>query len=373
MNPLHNKIAVVAGATRGAGRGIACMLGEAGATVCCTGRSVRRKPATAKRPETIEETAEMVSARGGRGIWVQVDHTDEAQVQALFARVQQEQGRLDILVNDVWGGDELTEWGKPFWQLDQSKGRLMLERAVHAHILTSRYGAPLMLGQRQGLIVEITDGDEELNRLYRGNLFYDLAKISAMRLANAMAMELRDTGITAVALSPGFLRSEAMLDHFGVTEENWREAIKKDQYFAESETPFFIGRAVVALATDPYVQEKSGRSLATWNLAKEYGFHDVDGRQPDMGSVLIGEVDRRWQRLIVLIENKLREQNRQFEFEHVRSRLELRARPAGSNKPHWFLWPVMSHEMWFREPEDLAAAFVKRSEDFWLSTFRHQN
>ncbi len=280
MQPLKGTIAVVAGATRGAGRGIACMLGEAGATVYCTGRSVRGKPATVNRPETVEETAEMVSARGGVGIPVQVDHTSEDQVQGLFARVRAEQGRLDVLVNDVWGGDELTEWGKPFWELDLQKGFLMLQRAVHSHIITSRYAAPLMMERGQGLIVEITDGD---TLAYRGNLFYDLVKVSIIRLAFAMAEELGEHHITSLALTPGFLRSEAMLDHFGVTEANWQDATKQDPYFIASETPFFVGRAVAALASDPDVYKKSGKVFSSWGLAQEYGFSDVDGRQPNMG------------------------------------------------------------------------------------------
>jgi NAD(P)-dependent dehydrogenase (short-subunit alcohol dehydrogenase family) len=289
MQRLQGKIAVVAGATRGAGRGIACALGEAGATVYCTGRSVRGRPAGA-RPETIEETAEMVTARGGAGIAVQVDHTAEEQVASLFARIRREQGRLDILVNDVWGGDELTEWGKPFWELTLSKGLLMLQQAVHAHIITSRHGAPLMVERDAGLIVEITDGDF---LGYRGNLFYDLCKISAIRLAYAMAADLRDRHVTALAVTPGFLRSEAMLDHFGVTEANWQDAITNDRHFAESETPHYVGRAVAALAADPNVHAKAGRVWASWTLAKEYGFRDLDGRQPDFGAYfdrVVGEI-----------------------------------------------------------------------------------
>lgn len=279
MQPLANQVAVVAGATRGAGRGIACMLGAAGATVYCTGRSSRSRPNPA-RPETIEESAELVTAHGGRGHAVQTDHTDEAQVQALFARVQREQGRLDILVNDIWGGDDLTEWGRPFWELTWANGRLLLERAIHTHIITSRHGVPLMLPHGRGLIVEITDGD---TYDYRGNLFYDLAKTGAMRLAHAMARDLRGTGITAVALTPGFLRSEAMLDHFGVTEANWQDAVRQDPHFIASETPFFVGRALAALAADPQRHTKAGQALSSWGLAREYGFTDVDGRRPDWG------------------------------------------------------------------------------------------
>ncbi len=280
MKPLEGRVAVVAGATRGAGRGIARMLGEAGATVYCTGRSVRGRPATEGRSETIEETAELVSAEGGLGIAVQVDHTVEAQVEALFARLRDECGRLDLIVNDVWGGDALTEFGRPFWKLTMEKGLLMLDRAVHAHFITSRHGAPLMVERKAGLIVEITDGDHQG---YRGNLFYDLAKSSAIRLAYAMAEDLRGSGVTALALTPGFLRSEEMLDHFGVTEETWTDAVKKDPHFSESETPCFVGRAVAALAADPDVDAKSGGVYASWTLAKEYGFRDVDGRQPDWG------------------------------------------------------------------------------------------
>lgn len=291
MKTLEGQVAVVTGATRGAGRGIACMLGEAGATVYCTGRSSgpgRKKAHQTgdaafrldNRPETIEETAQMVNTFGGTGIPVQVDHTMEEQVRALFARVRTEQGRLDILVDDVWGGDELSEWGKPFWELDLEKGRLMLERAIWSHIITARYAAPLLLAQGRGLVVEVTDGD---NFSYRGNLFYDLVKISVIRLAYAISVEFAPHNITALAVTPGFLRSEAMLDHFGVTEANWQEAVKQDPHFIASETPFYVGRAVAALASDANVSAKSGNVYSSWNLALEYGFTDMDGRQPNWG------------------------------------------------------------------------------------------
>ena len=288
MQPLEGKVAVVAGATRGAGRGIATMLGEAGATVYCTGRSVRGAGATPGRPETIEETADAVSARGGHGIPVRIDHTDEQQVRALFDRVRNEAGRLDVLVNDIWGGDALTEWGTPFWALSLDKGFLMMQGAVNAHIITSRYGVPLMVERDAGLIVEITDGDFQG---YRGSLFYDLAKITAIRLAYVMAADLRGRRVTALAVSPGFLRSEAMLDHFGVTEANWQEGARQDPHFAQSETPCFVGRAIAALAADPAVHEKAGRVLTSWELAKEYGFRDVDGRQPDWGTYITGVIE----------------------------------------------------------------------------------
>jgi NAD(P)-dependent dehydrogenase (short-subunit alcohol dehydrogenase family) len=292
MKGLQGKVAVVAGATRGAGRGIACMLGEAGATVYCTGRSSRSSPGgganrqssgpfdLAHRHETIEETAEKVIALGGVGLSVQVDHTLEDQVKALFDRVRREQGRLDLLVNDVWGGDELAEWGRPFWELNIEKGLLMLQRAVHSHIITGRYAAPLMIGNGKGLIVEMTDG---VGFGYRGNLFYDLVKVSVIRLAYAMSEELRTHGVSALAVTPGFLRSEAMLDHFNVTEATWREGAKKDPHFIASETPAYVGRAVAALAADPQVAQKSGGVFSSWSLAQEYGFTDIDGRQPNWG------------------------------------------------------------------------------------------
>jgi NAD(P)-dependent dehydrogenase (short-subunit alcohol dehydrogenase family) len=281
MQSLSGKIAVVAGATRGAGRGIAAMLGEAGATVYCSGRSVRGQPATGTRPETIEETAERVTAYGGHGIPVQTDHTQPAQVEALFNRIRAEAGRLDILVNDVWGGDALTEWGKTFWQVSLDKGLQMLQQAVASHIVTSRLGAPLMLDSPgPGLIVEITDGD---GFWYRGNVFYDLVKTSVIRLAFAMARELRKRPITALALTPGFLRSEAMLERFGVTEANWQDAGKKDPHFLASETPCFVGRAVAALAADPQVSKKAGRVFTSWDLSDEYGFSDIDGHRPHWG------------------------------------------------------------------------------------------
>ena len=280
MRPLADKVAVVAGATRGAGRGIACMLGEAGATVYCTGRSVRGRPATGDRPETIEGTAEMVTAYGGRGVAVRVDHTVEDEVRELFARVEADEGGLEILVNDVWGGDALTEWGRPFWRLTLDKGFRMLERAVHSHVITSRHAVPRMLGRGPGVIFEITDGD---TYGYRGNLFYDLVKTSVIRLAFAMATELRRRDVAVLAVTPGFLRSEAMLDHFGVTEENWRDGAKNDPNFLASETPFFVGRAVAALAADERVAARSGRVYSSWDLAEEYGFDDVDGRRPHWG------------------------------------------------------------------------------------------
>ncbi len=274
--PLDGKVAVVAGATRGAGRGIARMLGEAGATVYCSGRSTRGNPSSIGRPETIEETAEMVSAAGGQGIAVQTDHSRPDEVAALFARVRTESGRLDVLVNDI-GGEDQAEW-QPIWKADLEKGFAFMDTAVRTHIITSRHGVPLMREQGSGLIVEITDGD---HGGYRGSFFYDLVKNQLIRAAYALSVELAPSRITAIAVTPGFLRSEAMLDNFGVTEDNWRDAIPKAMGFSESETPCFVGRAVAALAADPNVQEKTGQVLASWTLAREYGFTDIDGRRPD--------------------------------------------------------------------------------------------
>jgi len=293
---LQGKIALVAGATRGAGRGIAIALGEAGATVYCTGRSSRKlsrgQTATPGRPETIEETAELVTAAGGRGIAVRVDHTEPAEVKKLVAAIKRRHKGLDILVNDVWGGDTLTEFGKTFWTVNLDNGLRMLKQAIHSHIITSHFAVPLMLGRSKGIIFEITDGDAFY---YRGNLFYDLVKISVIRLAFAMSRELRKKDITSVALTPGFLRSEAVLDHFGVSEANWKDAGKKDRAntsnqndagpdFLVSESPRYVGRAVVALASDPKVKKKSGRVFSSWALANEYGFTDLDGTQPHWGN-----------------------------------------------------------------------------------------
>jgi NAD(P)-dependent dehydrogenase (short-subunit alcohol dehydrogenase family) len=279
---LKGRVALVAGATRGAGRGIAVELGACGATVYCTGRSVRGAPSDMRRDETIDGTAERVRAAGGVGLAVRTDHTVASEVEALFERVAREQhGRLDLLVIDIWGGDPLTQWGKPFWELSPELGGRMLDRAVRAHILTARYGVPMMVTRGRGLVIEVTDGDRDDD--YRGNLYYDLAKSSARRLAWAMAHELSPKGITALSLTPGFLRSEAMLDHFGVSEARWRDGIEQDPYFESSETPAFVGRAVCSLAGDAAVAELAGKALTSWDLSDRYGFTDRDGRRPHWG------------------------------------------------------------------------------------------
>jgi len=282
MKPLAGKVAVVAGATRGAGRAIAIALGEAGATVYATGRSVRGAPSDLARPETIEETAELVTARGGQGIHVRVDHTEPEQVRALFERIGDEQaGRLDLVVNDVWGGEKLTEWGTPYWEGSLDKALLMQRRAVHSHMITSYYAAPLLVKRGEGMIVEVTDG---YDYRYRGNLPYSLAKVSVIHLAEALAAELRPNGVAAVSVTPGFLRSEEMLDYFGVTEANWREAAEKEPHFLQSETPFFLARGLAALVADSDPMSKSGKAYSSWGLSDIYGIVDVDGRRPHWGN-----------------------------------------------------------------------------------------
>ena len=282
--PLEGKVAVVAGGTRGAGRGISVELGAAGAIVYVTGRSSRSGLSPIGRPETIEETAAMVEAQGARAIPVRVDHSHPEEVEELFGRVEEEQGgRLDVLVNDIWGGESLTQFDTPFWELSLEDGLAMLRQGIETHIITSHYATPLMVRRKRGLILEITDG---VGAGYRGSFFYDLVKASVIRLALAQAVELHQHKVAALALTPGFLRSEEMLDHFGVSEENWRDAIQKDPHFAASETPSYIGRAVAALAADPDVLSRTGGAVSTWQLAKEYGFTDRDGSRPDWGSYL---------------------------------------------------------------------------------------
>jgi NAD(P)-dependent dehydrogenase (short-subunit alcohol dehydrogenase family) len=271
MKPLEGKTAVVAGATRGAGRGIARALGELGATVYCTGRSVAGRAGMSNRPETIHETAELVAAAGGRGIAVQADHTRPDEVARLFEQV----GELDILINDIWGGDELVEWGKKLWETKLEDGLTLVDRAIKTHIITSYYGLPRV--RKGGLVVEITDGD---SYFYRGHFFYDLVKTTVIRMAFALSQELQGREVTAVAVTPGFLRSEWMLDHFGVTEANWRDAAEKVKPFIASETPLFVGRCVAALAADLNVAAKNGRVYASWDLGEEYGVNDADGTRP---------------------------------------------------------------------------------------------
>ncbi len=280
--PLHGRVALVAGATRGCGRAIATELGALGATVYCSGRTSRTAGASPMgRAETIEDSADRVTEAGGTGIAVRTDHNDSAAVAALLARIADEQGRLDVLVNDIWGGDPLVDWSKKLWQHDLAAGLTVVRNALDTHIITSHHALPLMLRTGGGLVVEVGDGKPGVP--FRGNAFYDLAKEGVNTLARVQAAELRGTGVTVIAATPGFLRSEAMLDHFGVTEATWRDAVRQDSWFAHSETPHLLGRGIAALAADPDVQRFHGAGLGSWELMHEYGFTDADGERPDWG------------------------------------------------------------------------------------------
>jgi NAD(P)-dependent dehydrogenase (short-subunit alcohol dehydrogenase family) len=278
---LTGKVAWVAGGTRGAGRGIAVQLGAAGATVYVTGRTTRSERSEMNRPETIEETAALVDAAGGRGIAVRVDHLVPEEVRALVTRIEGEQGALHVLVNDIWGATTM-EWNKSVWESSLEIGLRTLRLAVDTHAITSHFALPLLIKQPGGLVVEVTDGTDEYNRThYRVSFFYDLAKAAVNRMAFALAHELRPYHATAVSLTPGWLRSEAMLEAYGVAESNWRDATTRSPHFAISESPAFVGRAVAALAQDPDVSRWNGQSLSSGQLAKVYGFTDIDGSQPD--------------------------------------------------------------------------------------------
>ncbi len=282
MLPLSGKIALVAGATRGAGRGIAIELGAAGATVYCTGRTTRRQSSEYNRAETIEETAEAVTAAGGEGIAVRVDHLDTEQVRALAERIDGDHGRLDILVNDIWGSEHLIEWNVPVWRHSLEGGLRMMRLGIDTHLITSHHLLPLLIRNPDGLVVEMTDGTAEYNEShYRLSIFYDLVKTSVTRMAWGLGQELAPHKGTAVAISPGWLRSEIMLEHFGVTEENWREATSKEPHFIISESPRFVGRAIEALAADPDKARWNGRSTSSGELARVYDVRDIDGSQPD--------------------------------------------------------------------------------------------
>ncbi|TDB95726.1 SDR family oxidoreductase [Actinomadura sp. 7K534] len=290
---LEGRTALVAGGTRGAGRGIAVELGAAGATVYVTGRSTRSSRSEMDRPETIEETAERVTAAGGEGIAVRVDHLDPGQVDALVRRIDAERGRLDVLVNDIWGADHLFEFGKPLWEQSLENGLRLLRLAIETHAVTSHRALPLLIREPGGLVIEMTDGTAEYNARYRRDVgyFYDLAKSAVIRMALAQSEEIAGYGGTAVALTPGWLRSEAMLDHFGVTEENWLDAAKDVPNFAISESPVFVGRAAAALAADPDRSRWNGASLSSGGLAKVYGFTDADGSSPDAWRYITEVVD----------------------------------------------------------------------------------
>jgi NAD(P)-dependent dehydrogenase (short-subunit alcohol dehydrogenase family) len=290
---LEGKVALVSGATRGGGRGIAVALGEAGATVYVTGRSTRERRSEIDRPETIEETAELVTAAGGEGIAVAVDHLDPGEVAALIGRIDSEQGRLDVLVNDIWGAEHLFERNTPVWEHDLDGGLRLLRLAIDTHLITSHHALPLLVRRAGGLVVEITDGTAAYNAdHYRVSLFYDLAKTAVIRIAWAQAQELRGQQGTAVALTPGWMRSEAMLENHGVTESNWRQATERTPHFCISETPRYLGRAVAALAVDPDRSRWNGQSLSSGQLAQIYGFTDLDGTQPDCWRYMVEVVER---------------------------------------------------------------------------------
>lgn len=287
MTSLAGKIALVAGATRGAGRGIAVQLGAAGAIVYVTGRTTRAQKSEMERSETIEETAELVSAAGGRGIAVQVDHLVPDQVRALVSRIEREQGALHILVNDIFGLTKM-EWNATVWESSLESGLHLLRTGIDTHAITSHFAIPLLIRTPGGLVVEVNDGTTEYNeKNYRVSFFYDLVKTAVNRMAFSLGRELAKHAATAVAVTPGWLRSEAMLDAYEVTEATWREATKVQPHFAISETPAYVGRAVVALARDPNVSRWNGQSLSSGQLAKVYGFTDVDGSQPDAWRYLV--------------------------------------------------------------------------------------
>jgi NAD(P)-dependent dehydrogenase (short-subunit alcohol dehydrogenase family) len=279
---LAGQVAVVAGATRGAGRGIARALGEAGAVVYCTGRSVRGHPSPYKRSETIDETAETINAAGGTAVAVRVDHTVEAEVEALFARIDRERGRLDVLANSIAGEEPMMAQWNSFWKTNLEDGEAVFRQALLSHIITAKHAVPLMIRARRGLIVEVTENDL---LMAGGNPLSQSVKLALKGLAFNMAAELKPHGVAAIAITPGFLRSEAMLERFGVTEANWRDAGKKDVNFLESESPLFVGRAVAALAQDRRVLERTGQLCSSWELARKYRFDDADGSRPDWGAI----------------------------------------------------------------------------------------
>jgi NAD(P)-dependent dehydrogenase (short-subunit alcohol dehydrogenase family) len=285
--PLTGKVALVAGGTRGAGRGIAVELGAAGATVYVTGRTSGSARSEMDRPETIEETAALVDDEGGHGIAVRVDHLVPDEVEALVQRIEREQGALHVLVNDIFGATTI-EWDKTVWESSLDVGLHMLRLGIDTHAITSHYAIPLLLREPGGLVVEVNDGTAEYNSTnYRVSFFYDLVKAAVNRMGFSLAHELEPHGATALAVTPGWLRSEEMLDAYRVTEDTWRDALAVQPHFAISETPRYVGRAVAALASDPDVARWNGASVSSGELAQVYGFTDLDGSRPDAWRYLV--------------------------------------------------------------------------------------
>jgi NAD(P)-dependent dehydrogenase (short-subunit alcohol dehydrogenase family) len=340
--PLEGRVAIVAGASRGAGRGIAAMLGEAGATVYCTGRS-----------EGSQYTARLVTEHGGTGIHVRVDHTIADEVRALLQRVTAEHGRLDVLVNNV-NGDDLYEW-KPFWKQSMENGLQCMQRGIHSHLLTIHAAIPLMLERRSGLIVSITDQGG-------GTFFYGFVKQSVMRICELLAPELVPGGVTAVSLTPGFLRSEAVLARYGVEESNWRDAIKKDPFFAASETPFYVGRAVAALAADPKVILKAGTLLSSWTLAEEYGFTDLDGSRPNVDRVFTPLIDERWDLVVKAMRSEFERHgvDPDATLELDRKGLAVSARLSSQEPVKWLKEVLGPPGVVYSNPGKIADAFYQR-------------
>ena len=318
------------------------MLGEGGATVYCTGRS-----------EAVHETARMATERGGIGIAVRTDHTVAEQVGALLERVSSEQNRLDVLVNNV-NGDDLYEW-KPFWKQSMENGFQCMQRGINSHLLTIHTSLPLMLKRKSGLIVSITDQGG-------GTFFYGFVKQSVMRICELLGHELVPQGITAVSLTPGFLRSEAVLARYGVEESNWRDAIEKDPFFAASETPFYVGRAVAALAADRRVILKAGTLLSSWTLAEEYGFTDVDGRQPNVDRVFGPLIDERWALVLKAMTAEFEKHgfdpDSTLEFDRIN--LSVRARLSSEEPTQWLKEVLGPPGVVYSNPQKTAAAFYER-------------
>jgi NAD(P)-dependent dehydrogenase (short-subunit alcohol dehydrogenase family) len=331
------------------------MLGEAGATVYCTGRSVEGNLPNKNRPETIDDTARLVTEFGGEGIAVRVDHTVPEQVKALIERVASDKGRLDILVNNA-NGDDLLEW-KEFWKLSLENGFRSVERGIHTHVITAHAALPLMLKKKGGLIVGITDEGG-------GTFFYGFVKQAVMRMAELLAPELLPHGITAVSMTPGFLRSEAVLEHFGVEESNWRDAIKRDPFFAASETPFFVGRAVAALAADRRAILKTGALLRSGQLAQEYGFTDIDGSRPNLAAAWEPLMDEGWKKVVARVRSEFEKHgvDPAAVLEEDRQNLTFRAR-LSNDPPLWLKEVVGPPGVAHGNPDDIAVAFYKRFEE----------